>query len=74
MSLYLNFRGTFTNSWGHTKSSNFYLLTGLIELFNIRKFLLNFYLNLSSMSIVLALEGMSIDDREVVSAIALVVN
>ena len=23
MSLYLNFRGTFTNSWGHTKSFNF---------------------------------------------------
>ena len=53
VSLYLNFRGTFTNSGGHTKSS-FYLA---VKLNSYLEFLFIFYLNLSLMSIVLAQEG-----------------
>ena len=52
MSLYLNFRGTFTNSGGHTKLFKF-LPVKLV----IQKFLFIFYLNLSLMSIDLAQEG-----------------
>ena len=55
MSLYLNFRGTFTNSGGQTKSFKF-LPTKLNSYPQISvRF---FYLNLSSMSIDLAQEGL----------------
>ena len=53
MSLYLNFRGTFTNSGGHTKSFNFVP----VKLNSYPEISVHFYLNLSSMSIVLAPEG-----------------
>ena len=71
MSLHLNFRGTFTNSGGHTKSFKF--LPAKLNKFP--EISVNFfYLNLSSMSIVLGREGRSVDDSEVVSTIALVLN
>ena len=69
MSLYLNFRGTFTNSGGHIKSFIKFLP---VKVNIYPKFLFIFYLNLSSMLIVLAQEG--VIDSEVVSAIALVLN
>ena len=51
MSLYLNFRGTFANFGGHTK---FHLIfTCKIEN-SFLEISVNFYLHLSSMSIVLA--------------------
>ena len=54
MSLYLNFRGTFTNSGGHTKSFNFLP----VKLNSYPKISVHFfYLNLSSISIDLAQEG-----------------
>ena len=53
MSLYLNIRGTFTNSGGHTKSFKFLPA----KLNNYPEISVHFYLNLSSMSIVLAQEG-----------------
>ena len=53
MSLYLNFRGTFTNSGGHTKSLKF-LPVKLISYPEISVHFLFKYLNLSSMSIDLA--------------------
>ena len=67
-SVFLNFRGTFTNSGGHSKSFKILPVKLNIQCDNaqeraerrrtvIRKFLFIFYLNLSSMSIVLAQEG-----------------
>ena len=53
MSLYLNFRGTFTNSGGHTKSFKFLP----VKLNSYLEISVHFYLNLSLMSIVLAGEG-----------------
>ena len=53
MSLYLNFRGTFTNSGGHTKSFKFLP----VKLNRYPEISVNFYLNLSLMSIVLARKG-----------------
>ena len=55
MSLYPNFRGTFTNSGGHTKSFNF--LPVKLNSYPEISGLFFFYLNLISMSIVLAREG-----------------
>ena len=54
VSLYLNFRGTFTNSGGQTKSCNFLpaKLNGYPEISH------HFLFNLSSMSIDLAQEGL----------------
>ena len=54
MSLYLNFRGTFTNSGGHTKSFKF-LPVKLNSCPEISAHF--FYLNSSSISIDLAQEG-----------------
>ena len=53
MSLYLNFRGTFTNSGGHTKSFKFLP----VKLNSYPKISVHFHLNLSSMLIVLSPEG-----------------
>ena len=53
MSLYLNFRGTFTNSGGHTKF--FKILP--VKLNSYPEISVHFYFNLSWMSIVLAQEG-----------------
>ena len=52
VTLYLNFRGTFTNSGAHTKSFNFLP----VKLNSHPEISVLFYLNLSSMSIVLAQE------------------
>ena len=69
MSLYLNFRGTFTNSGGHTKSFKF-LPVKLISYPEITvHFLFKFELNVDrfgSISVV--------DDSEVVSTNALALN
>ena len=54
VSLYLNFRGTFTNSGGQTKSFKFLPA----KLNSYPEFLSIFYLNLSLMSIDLAQEGL----------------
>ena len=51
MSLYLNFRGTFTNSGGHIKFLP-------VKLNSYLEISVNFYLNLSLMSIDLAQEGL----------------
>ena len=53
VSLYQNFRETFSNSGGHTKSFKFLP----IKLKSYPKISVHFYLNLSLMSIVLAREG-----------------
>ena len=53
MSLYLNFPLKFTNSGGHTKSFKFLNLISK----SYPEISVHFYLNLSSMSIVLAGEG-----------------
>ena len=53
MYLDLIFRGTFTNSGGHTKSFKFLP----VKLNSNLEISVHFYLNLSSMSIVLAREG-----------------
>ena len=53
MSLYLNFRGTFTNSGGHTK--NFKFLP--VKLNSYPEISVNFFSNLSSMPIDLVQEG-----------------
>ena len=52
MSLYLNFRETFTNSGGHTRSFNFLP----VKLNSYPEISVHFYLNLSLMSIDLAQE------------------
>ena len=69
MSLYLNVRGTFTNSGGHTKSSNF-LPVKLNSYPEISvHFLFKFELDVDRFG------SRSVeDDSEVVSAIALVLN
>ena len=54
VSLYLNFRGTFTNSGGQTKSFKFLP----VKLNSYPEISVHFYLNLSSMSIDLAQEGL----------------
>ena len=53
MSLYLNFRGTFTNSGGHTKSFKFLP----DKLNSYPEISAHLFLNLNSMSIDLAQEG-----------------
>ena len=53
MSFYRNFRGIFTNSGGHTKSFKFLP----VKLNSYLEISVHFYLDLSSMSIVLAREG-----------------
>ena len=53
MSLYLNFRGAFTNSGGHTKSFKFLP----VKLNSYPEIYLFFYSNLSLMSIDLDQEG-----------------
>ena len=69
MSLYLNFRGTFTNSGGHTKSFKF-LPVKLNSYPEISvHFLIKFELNVNSFG---SIRG--VDDSEVVSVIALVLN
>ena len=69
MSLYLNFRGTFTNSGGHTKSFN--LLPAKLN--SYRKisvfFIFSFELDVDSFGL-----RRVVDDSEVVFAIALVLN
>ena len=56
---YLNFRGTFANSGGHIKSISFLP----VKLKSFLEISVYFYLNLSSMSIVLAQEGVKITVR-----------
>ena len=67
MSLYLNFRGTFTNSWGHTKS--FKILPVKLNNYSTisAHFLFKFKLDVNSFG-----SRRSVDESEVVSAIALV--
>ena len=69
MSHYLNFRGTFTNSGGHTKSFKFLP----VKLHSYREischFLFKFELDVHSFC-----SRRGVDDNEVVSAIALVLN
>ena len=55
VSLHLNFRGIFTNTGGHTKSFKF--LPVKLNSYMYLEISVHFYLNLSSMSIVLAQEG-----------------
>ena len=57
MSPYLNFRGTFANSGGHTKVH--LVFTRKIEN-SFTEISVHFYLHLSSMTIVLAQEGVQI--------------
>ena len=69
MSLYLNFRRTFSNSGGHTKSSNF-LPIKLNSYPEISvHFLFKFELEVDSFG-----SRRGVDDSEVVSVIALVLN
>ena len=69
MSFYLNFRGTFTNSGGHTKSFNF-LPVKLNSFPEISvHFLFKFELDVDSFG-----SRRGVDDSEVVSAIALVLS
>ena len=69
MSLYLNFRGAFTNSGGHTKSLKF-LPVKLNSYPEISvNFLFKFELDVDSFR-----SRRGVDDSEVVSAIALVLN
>ena len=69
MSLYLNFRGTFTNSGAHTKSFNFLP----VKLNNYSEisvhFLFKFELDVDSFG-----SRRGVDDSEGVSVIALVLN
>ena len=70
VSPYLTFRGTLTNSGGHTKSCKFLL----VKLNSYPEISVHFFfLNLSLIAIVLAREW-GVDDSEVVSAIAIVLN
>ena len=69
VSLYLNFRGTFTNSGGHTKSLKF-LPVKLNSYPEISvHFLVKFELDVDTFG-----SRKGVDDSEVVSAIALVLN
>ena len=55
---YPNFKGTFTNSGGHTKSIQFLpVKMNTVSMLNFGKFLFVFYIILSSMSMVFAQEG-----------------
>ena len=56
MSLYLNFRGTFTNSGGHTKSFKFLP----VKLNSYPEIAVHFLLNFGFMSIVLTREGVQV--------------
>ena len=69
MSLYLNFRGTFTNSGGHTKF--FKLLPVKLNSYpeSYVHFLFKFELDVDRFG-----SRRGVDDSEVVSAIALVLN
>ena len=69
MSLYLNFRGTFTNSGGHTKSFNFVpvKLNSFPEI--SVHFLFEFELDVDSFG-----SRRGLDDSNLVSVIALVFN
>ena len=69
MSLYLIFRGTFTNSGGHTKSFKFLpvKLNSYLEISD--HFLFKFELDVDSFG-----SRRDVDDSEVVFAIALVLN
>ena len=69
MSLYLNFRGTFTNSGDHTKSFKFLPVKLNIYSQISVHFLLKFELGVDSFG-----SRRGVDDSEVVSAIALVLN
>ena len=69
MSLYLNFRGTFTNSGGHTKSSNFLPVKLNCYPEISVNFLFKFELDVDRFG-----SRRGEDDSEVVSAIALVLN
>ena len=69
MSLYLNFRGTFTNSGGHTKSFNFFTCFNNSHPEISVHFLFKFELDVDSFG-----SRRGVDDRRVVSAIALVLN
>ena len=69
MSLYLNFRGTLTNSGGHTKSLKFLPVKLNSCLQSSVYFLFKFKLNVDSFG-----SRRGVDDSEVVSAIALVFN
>ena len=69
MSLYLNFRGTFTNSGGHTKSLKFLSVKlNSCPDFSVH-FLFKFELDVDSFG-----SRRGADDSEVVSAIAIVLN
>ena len=69
MSFYLNFRGTFTNSGGHTKSFKF-LPVKLNSYPEISvHFLFKFELDVNRFGL-----RRGVDDSEVVSAISLVLN
>ena len=69
VSHYLNFRGTFTNSWGHTKSFKF-LPVKLNSYLEISvHFLFKFELDVDRFG-----SRRGVDDSEVVSAIVLVFN
>ena len=69
VSLYLNFRGTFTNSGGHTKSFKFLP----VKLKSYPEFSVHFFLKFE---LVVNSFGSrrGVDDSEVVSAIVLVLN
>ena len=68
MSLYLNFRGTFTNSGGHTKSFKFLR----VKMNSYPEISVHFFLFALAVDTFCLRRG--VDDSEVVSAIALVLN
>ena len=71
MSLYLNFRGTFTNSGGNTKSFKF--LPVILNIYSYQEisvhFLFKFELDIDSFG-----SRGDVEDSEVVPAIAVVLN
>ena len=69
VSLCLNFRGTFTNSGGHTKSFKFLPVKLNSSPENCGHFLFKVELDVDSFGL-----RRGVDDNEVVSAIALVLN
>ena len=69
MSLYLNFRGTFTNSGGHTKSFKFLP----VKLNSYPEIFVNLLLKLE-LDVDRFGSRRGVDDSEVVSAIAIVLN
>ena len=70
MSLYLNLGGTFTNSGGHTKSFNFLP----VKLINYSEISVIFFLFKFELDVHYFGSIRGVDDSEVVSAIALVLN